>query len=275
MIPKSGYRFSEKDHAPTTRLGDVLISRARNCYGSPMSGFSADSPLVDRVVPSPNHGERIGHGQPDMIALHYTGMPTAEGALERLCSLEAPRVSSHYLVFEDGRILQLVPEARRAQHAGISSWEGETDINSRSIGIEIVNPGHDGGYPDFPGRQIAAVIALCRDILARHPIPPRRVLGHSDVAPARKQDPGELFDWRGLAAAGIGLWPEPAQGPGELAAVQAALAGYGYEVRPSGQMDAPTHAALIAFQRHFRPARLDGLADAETRALIYGAIVDS
>jgi N-acetylmuramoyl-L-alanine amidase len=275
MIPKSGYRFSEKDHAPTTRLGDVLISRARNCYGSPMSGFSADSPLVDRVVPSPNHGERVGHGRPDMIVLHYTGMPTAEGALERLRSLEAPRVSSHYLVFEDGRILQLVPEARRAQHAGISSWEGETDINSRSVGIEIVNPGHDGGYPDFPDRQIAAVIALCRDILARRPMRADRVVAHSDVAPSRKQDPGEKFPWARLHEAGVGHWvaPAPLGEPRGLALgdsgaavsdLQGLLAKYGYGVPSVGEFDQAMHDVVVAFQRHFRPVRVDGIAEHST-----------
>ena len=240
-----------------------------------MTGFPPDSSLVDRVVPSPNHKERVGQGRPDMIVLHYTGMPTAEGALERLCSLEAPRVSSHYLVYEDGRIFQLVPEARRAQHAGISSWEGETDINSRSVGIEIVNPGHDGGYPDFPDRQIAAVIALCRDILARRPMRADRVVAHSDVAPSRKQDPGEKFPWRQLHEAGVGHWVEPAP-PGEtrglslgdggaaVAGLQGLLAQYGYGIPSPGQFDQPMHDVLAAFQRHFRPARVDGIADAST-----------
>ena len=240
-----------------------------------MSGFPADSSLVAEVIPSPNHGERVGQGRPDMIVLHYTGMPTAEGALERLCSLEAPRVSSHYLVYEDGRIFQLVPEARRAQHAGISSWEGETDINSRSVGIEIVNPGHDGGYPDFPHRQIAAVIALCRDILARRPMRADRVVAHSDVAPSRKQDPGEKFPWRQLHEAGVGHWVEPAP-PGEarglslgdsgaaVAELQASLAQYGYGIPSPGQFDQLMHDVVVAFQRHFRPARVDGIADPST-----------
>jgi len=240
-----------------------------------MSGFPADSSLVAEIIPSPNHGERVGHGRPDMIVLHYTGMPTAEGALERLCSLEAPRVSSHYLVYEDGRIFQLVPEARRAQHAGISSWEGETDINSRSVGIEIVNPGHDGGYPDFPHRQIAAVIALCRDILARRPMRADRVVAHSDVAPSRKQDPGEKFPWRQLHEAGVGHWVEPAP-PGEarglslgdsgaaVAELQASLAQYGYGIPSPGQFDQLMHDVVVAFQRHFRPARVDGIADPST-----------
>jgi N-acetylmuramoyl-L-alanine amidase len=210
-----------------------------------------------------------------MIVLHYTGMPTAEGALERLCSLDAPRVSSHYLVYDDGRIFQLVPEARRAQHAGISSWEGETDINSRSVGIEIVNPGHDGGYPDFPDRQIAAVIALCRDICARRPMRADRVVAHSDVAPSRKQDPGEKFPWRQLHEAGVGHWVDPAplgdvrglslgDSGTAVAELQGLLAQYGYGISSPGQFDQPMHDVVAAFQRHFRPARVDGLADKST-----------
>jgi N-acetylmuramoyl-L-alanine amidase len=240
-----------------------------------VSGFPPDSPLVDRIVPSPNHKERVGHGRPDMILLHYTGMASAEAALERLCSLDDPRVSSHYLVYENGRILQLVPEARRAQHAGVSSWEGETDNNSRSIGIEIVNPGHDLGYPDFPDRQIDVVIALCRDILERRPMRADRVLAHSDVAPSRKQDPGEKFPWARLHAAGVGHWVEPApltQPRGlslgargsAVAELQALLSKYGYGIPSVGEFDKPMHDVVVAFQRHFRPARIDGIADEST-----------
>lgn len=240
-----------------------------------MPAFPADSPLVRQVVPSPNHKERVGDGRPDMIVLHYTGMASAVDALERLCSLDAPQVSSHYLVDEDGRILQLVPEGRRAQHAGISSWEGETDINSRSVGIEIVNPGHDLGYPDFPDRQIAVVIALCRDILARRPMRPDRVVAHSDVAPSRKQDPGEKFPWARLHAEGVGHWvePTPLGQPGGLALgdsgaavaeLQASLVKYGYGIPSVGQFDQATHDVVVAFQRHFRPARVDGIADNST-----------
>src|SRR4030081_1654100 len=169
-----------------------------------MSSFPPDSPLVDRVLPSPNHEARIGVARPDILLLHYTGMKSTQAALERLCD-PGPRVSSHYLVFEDGRILQLVPEARRAYHAGAGSWEGASDVNSRSIGIEIGNQGHDFGCPEFPDVQIAAVIALCRDILARSSIAAARVLAHSDTAPDRKRDPGEAFPWRRLAEAGVGL----------------------------------------------------------------------
>ena len=153
--------------------------------------------LVAEVLPSPNFGERKDGRRPDMIVLHYTGMLTATAALEHLRTA-ASQVSAHYFVFEDGRVVQMVPESKRAWHAGAAVWAGETDINSCSIGIEIANPGHDYGYPDFPKRQIAAVTALCRGILTRNTIPPESVLGHSDVAPARKQDPGEKFPWRTL-----------------------------------------------------------------------------
>jgi N-acetylmuramoyl-L-alanine amidase len=233
-----------------------------------------DSSLVDQVCPSPNHEPRYGVARPDILLLHYTGMKTTQAALERLRDPDA-RVSSHYLVFEDGRIVQLVPEARRAYHAGESSWEGTIDINSRSIGIEIGNQGHDFGCPEFPDRQITAVIALCRDIVARWSIAPWHVLGHSDVAPLRKRDPGEGFPWARLAAAGVGLWVEPApiergnalspgdQGDG-IAHLQHMLADYGYGIMPSGHYDATTHEIVAAFQRHFRPGRVDGIADAST-----------
>jgi N-acetylmuramoyl-L-alanine amidase len=161
--------------------------------------------VVERA--SPNHGER--RRRIDMLVLHYTGMQSADAAIERLCDQEA-RVSAHYVVAEDGTVWRLVPETARAFHAGISCWQGEMDLNHASIGVEIVNPGHEWGYRPFPRAQMTAVAALCREILARHPIPPDRIVGHSDIAPERKADPGELFDWPGLAAAGIGLWPQPA-----------------------------------------------------------------
>ena len=171
--------------------------------------FPAESSVAAEVRPSPNHDERRGGLRPDMIVLHYTGMPDAAGALDLLCSPQS-KVSAHYFVFEDGYIVQMVEESRRAWHAGTSFWAGETDINSCSIGIEIANPGHDYGYPDFPKRQIAAVIALCRSIQTRHAVPPARVLAHSDVAPSRKQDPGEKFPWRTLSDSGVGHWVNPA-----------------------------------------------------------------
>jgi N-acetylmuramoyl-L-alanine amidase len=240
----------------------------------PMPEFAQDSSLVERVVPSPNHDERK-LGEPDIILLHYTGMQTADEALQRLCDTEA-RVSSHYFVYENGSIAQLVPEARRAFHAGVSSWEGQTDINSRSIGIEIVNPGHDFGYPEFPRRQIAAVIALCRSIITRRNIKREHILAHSDVAPSRKQDPGEKFPWKLLAESGVGLWVEPAPitdwlslVPGDsgdtVTDLQTALAEFGYGVAVTGNYDDATKQVVTAFQRHFRPAQIDGMADTSTR----------
>ena len=225
-----------------------------------------------RVVPSPNHDARAT--PIDILLLHYTGMKTAEAALARLTD-PAAKVSSHYVVHEDGRIDQLVPEARRAWHAGLASWKDATDVNSRSIGIEIVNPGHDFGYRDFPDAQIDAVIALGRDILARHGIAKARVLAHSDVAPARKQDPGEKFPWARLAAAGVGLWVEPtpiasggaidleARGA-HVAELQRMLARFGYAADITHRYDKPTREVIIAFQRHFRPARVDGVTDTST-----------
>nr|WP_051002383.1 N-acetylmuramoyl-L-alanine amidase [Magnetospirillum molischianum] len=193
-----------------------------------------------------------------MLVLHYTGMPNGPTALDRLCD-PAAKVSAHYVIEEDGRVFALVEESRRAWHAGAGSWRGETDINSRSIGIELVNPGHEFGYRPFPQPQIDALIDLARGILARHPIPPRNVVAHADIAPTRKEDPGELFPWQSLAEPhGIGLWPcgEPVDPP-PLPVILAGLAHFGYDVTD------PT-AALIAFQRHFRPWSLSGDADPET-----------
>jgi N-acetylmuramoyl-L-alanine amidase len=212
--------------------------------------------------PSPNQDER-GTGV-DMLVLHYTGMASAEAALARLCD-PAAKVSAHYTIDEDGTVYAMVPEARRAWHAGISYWAGARDINARSIGIELVNPGHEFGYRAFGEPQIAALIMLCQGILARHPIAPWRVLGHSDVAPARKDDPGELFPWARLAASGIGLWPVRGGDPGE-AAVAGLLARFGYDP------DVPPEKIVAAFQRHFRQSRVDGMADGETRAVLSGLI---
>ena len=199
-----------------------------------------------------------------MLILHYTGMASAAAALDRLCDAAA-RVSAHYLIDEDGAIFRLVDEAMRAWHAGAASWHGATDINDRSIGIELVNPGHEFGYRPFPEDQMEALIGLARDILARHPIPPEGGLGHSDVAPMRKQDPGELFPWRRLAAAGIGVWPE-AVAPDDTTTSRAVelLSRLGYATGG----EAETRAAITAFQRRYRPARLDGVLDGETAALI-------
>jgi N-acetylmuramoyl-L-alanine amidase len=244
-----------------------------------VSALRPDSCVVAEVRPSPNHGERKLNAKPDMIVLHYTGMRDTEAALVKLCSAGSD-VSTHYVVMEDGYIVQCVPEARRAWHAGAAVWEAESDINSCSIGIEIANPGHSHGYPDFPKRQIAAVTALCRSIFTRYRIPAWRVLGHSDVAPARKQDPGEKFPWRVLYDSGIGLWVRPAPivpgGPvfvlGEsdpaIADMQALFGQYGYDVPASGDFDGATRDVIAAFQRHFRPAQVDGIADTSTIATI-------
>ena len=235
-----------------------------------VSEFHPDSCVVAEVRASPNHGDRKGVVKPNMLVLHYTGMVNGEAALQYLCS-PISEVSAHYVVMEDGYIVQCVPESRRAWHAGQSCWEGETDVNSCSVGIEIVNPGHDNGYPDFPKRQIAAVTALCRGVLTRYRIPPERILAHSDIAPSRKRDPGEKFPWACLHRSGLGLWVKPhpivADGPfyvlGEtnpaIKEFQDMLSRYGYAVTPTGYLDGNTRDAIAAFQRHFRQEKADGM----------------
>ncbi|MBU4529984.1 MAG: N-acetylmuramoyl-L-alanine amidase [Hoeflea sp.] len=238
-----------------------------------MSDFQPDFAPAG-VCPSPNHGARRNGRTPDMLILHYTGMPSAEAALQWLCAEES-QVSSHYFVDEEGRITQLVPESQRAWHAGQGHWKGDTDINSASIGIEIANPGHAGGSPPFHEAQIEAVIRLCCDIVQRHAIAAERVLAHSDIAPMRKQDPGECFPWDRLHREGVGHWVEPVPVGGgrffqegdtgqPVEALQSMLALYGYGVRVDGSYDAETSAVIRAFQRHFRPERVDGVADAST-----------
>jgi N-acetylmuramoyl-L-alanine amidase len=224
-------------------------------------------------APSPNFNDR--QRAPDMIILHYTGMTDGPSALARLQDAEA-QVSAHYVVEEDGRVFALVDEARRAWHAGVSFWRGERDINGCSIGIEIVNPGHEFGYRDFPAAQISAVIDLLDYIRSRHRIPDSRILGHSDVAPDRKQDPGERFPWRRLAQAGHGLWAEPNPLSGDevgegrtgegVRRVQTDLSRLGFEQDVSGRFDAATRARVVAFQRHWVQVRVDGTADGLTRA---------
>ena len=262
---------------------------------APATAPRPDSPLADRIHPSPNHGKRRGCTKPDSLILHYTGMAQTSEALLWLAN-PLSQVSCHYFVFEDCRIWQMVPENRRAWHAGRSSWHGETDMNSRSIGIEIANAGHDlskmppnpGEYPDFPDRQIEAVIALVKDIVTRWSIPPTRILAHSDISPGRKVDPGEKFPWERLAAAGLGLWPAqtapyppkmPAYRLGDegmpVAALQSMFAKFGYGIEITGVFDVKTEAVVAAFQRHWRQGCVDGVADAETlgvlRALMAGA----
>ena len=210
-----------------------------------------------RERPSPNHGPRRG-GAIDMLVLHYTGMTSVAAALDRLCD-PAAEVSAHYLIDEDGAVWRLVAEERRAWHAGISRWTGDSDVNSRSIGIELANPGHGPEYRAFTEPQMAALEELAHGILARHPIPPRHVLGHSDVAVGRKLDPGELFDWRRLANAGIGLWSDARNAsPAAPAAFPGLIQRFGYPDASAG--------AIMAFQRHFRPNQIDGIADSETVA---------
>lgn len=213
--------------------------------------------------PSPNHGERLREGSNavviDMLVIHYTGMVPGAKALDWMCD-PTSSVSAHYFIDEAGAVWRLVAEEHRAWHAGVSAWRGASDINSRSIGIELSNPGHDFGYRDFPQPQIETLIELSGEILARHPIPARNVVGHSDIAPSRKIDPGERFPWQRLAAAGVGLWPDEhsQSADGDIAAM---LKSYGYDIDTN-----PLTKVIAAFQRHFRPARFDGVADDETSA---------
>jgi len=221
---------------------------------------------------SPNRDERPAGAAIDMLVLHYTGMKTADEALARLCD-PAARVSAHYTIDRDGRIYAHVPEERRAWHAGVSYWAGETNVNARSVGIELVNPGHEFGYVPFAEAQIAALTELAQAILARHPIPPKRVVGHSDVAPARKTDPGELFPWQQLAQAGIGIWPNLSAAHAKAGAAErtaAQLARYGYGLPP--HTDVPLATVVTAFQRHFRPSDVNGRWDDECNAVL-GALL--
>ena len=209
------------------------------------------------ILSSPNFDERTS--AIDMLVLHYTGMRTGAEAIERLCNPES-KVSAHYVVEEDGRVFALVPEEKRAWHAGKSYWRGKEGLNDCSIGIEIVNPGHEFGYRPFPKIQMEAVIKLCKEILSRHAIPPRNVVGHSDIAPARKDDPGELFNWAWLAKEGIGIYPTPiaqSEGEGDYTRM---LAEYGYDTR--------SDRVVLAFQRHFTPNNLSAEWNAECTAIL-------
>ncbi|MDA1057616.1 MAG: N-acetylmuramoyl-L-alanine amidase [Proteobacteria bacterium] len=235
--------------------------------------------MTDKTIdrPSPNFDTRSG--PVDMIVLHYTGMKDCAAALDRLCDPTA-KVSAHYLIDEDGTLYTLVEESMRAWHAGVACWHGQTNINGCSIGIELVNPGHEFGYRVFPESQMLRLEQLCRDIVQRHDISAARVLGHADVAPMRKQDPGELFDWRRMAAAGLALWPDVGQaGSGALrigdanqdvVALQTALGSVGYRIAPDGAFGTETEAVVTAFQRHYRPRAVDGVADTETLAMLDG-----
>ena len=252
------------------------------------------------AAPSPNFNER--KFPIDMIVLHYTGMESGQAALDRMRDADAA-VSAHYMIWESGRIVQLVDEDKRAWHAGVSSWAGDDDLNSRSIGIEIVNGGHDfplagGVLAPYPKAQIEAVIGLCRDIQDRWDIPDARIVGHSDIAPMRKDDPGEHFPWDRLARAGIGLWPltiseNPAVPPGVITTgrameepkligrglgrgddkgavgrMQGMLTSIGYDCPESGIFDEQTEAVVRAFQRRWVQDRVSGHADIATLRMI-------
>ncbi len=221
--------------------------------------------LSVRQRPSPNFNARKAGSPLRFIVLHYTGMRSAEEALARLCDPKA-KVSAHYLIDESGRVFQLVDERHRAWHAGESYWQGIMDVNSASIGIELVNPGHEFGYRPFPVPQIAALKGLMHDILGRYNLPPAATLAHSDVAPERKQDPGELFPWQALAAEGLGLWPTPCEtdyAPWNDNGTRKMLEAIGYKPAPDGEALRKT---LTAFQRRYRPEGLTGVADRETVA---------
>lgn len=235
--------------------------------------------LVDH--PSPNFDERNCRRPVDMVVLHYTGMPTAAAALQRMTDSQS-KVSSHYMIDEDGTVYRLVSEDKRAWHAGLAFWRGVRDVNARSIGIELVNPGHEFGYRQFPAAQIDALIVLLRDISSRYEVMPGNYVGHSDVAPTRKEDPGELFPWRRLHAAGFGRWwtddfkvspNAPVLRAGErggaVLELQVALDKIGYAIEGSAIYDPHTEAAVRAFQRHWRQSQVDGISDAETTSLIH------
>ena len=237
--------------------------------------FRPDSAFVDDVHPSPNFGARAECARPKFLVLHYTGLTSAARSIAVLAD-PVCQVSCHYVIDVDGRTTQMVRETDRAWHAGVSFWQGERDINSHSIGIEIQNPGHEHGYPDFPDTQMVAVETLARDIIVRYTMRPEHVLAHSDIAPQRKIDPGEKFNWQRLARGGVGNWVVPSA-PTEpvsdfdlsspnahVQRCQQLLAAYGYEVPQSGALDAKTERVVSAFQRHFRPARVDGLVDQST-----------
>ena len=230
--------------------------------------------LPHETIAAANFGERVGVSGPDILLMHYTGVPSADIAIELLTSGQR-QVSCHYLVRQDGGIVHMVDEDKRAWHAGKALWEGTSDINSRSIGIEICNPGHGEDYQDFPAAQMDAVTALATDIIARHAIQPHHVLAHSDVSPGRKIDPGEKFPWPLLASRGVGLWVRPApivEGPvlgegatgDDVTGLQRNLAAYGYGVEITGSYDEQTVAVVKSFQMHFRPAKCDGRSDVST-----------
>ncbi len=244
--------------------------------------------LSYRDGPTPNQDARPeAAGGMEILVLHYTGMASARAALERMRDPTA-KVSAHWCIDEDGQIYRLVPEHMRAWHAGLSYWRRRQVVNDTSIGVELVNPGHQFAYRPFPPAQMEALIAMPGDILSRYDIPAANVVGHSDVSPLRKLDPGELFDWARLARHGIGVWPQAAGEPGleapalgigasgpEVRTLQENLFDFGYDLRSDGRYGAESEAIVRAFQRHFRQARLDGVADGATRAILQHLLVQS
>jgi N-acetylmuramoyl-L-alanine amidase len=216
--------------------------------------------------PSPNFNARSANVTLSYVVLHYTDMADTEAALARLCDPQA-EVSAHYVIGRDGRVYHLVDEAMRAWHAGRSCWRGQRDMNSASIGIELCNPGASHGYVPFPDAQIATLEPLLRAIVARHDMDARHcLLGHSDIAPARKQDPGHLFPWQRLAEKGYGVWPQPTAndavaGDDPQGEARRLLSAIGYDVEDLDK-------ALTAFQRRFLPTALSGIADTRTIALL-------
>lgn len=252
-----------------------------NATSATLASCGPDSRFVNDLVVSPNIGVRRGTTDPTLLILHYTGLETAQRSIDVLCD-PICEVSCHYLIDVDGRVTQMVRETDRAWHAGRSFWRGETDINSLSVGIEIQNPGHAHGYPDFPEAQMIAVEQLALDIVTRYGMRPDNVLAHSDIAPQRKIDPGEKFDWARLNRAGVGHWVAPqslaetlvqsdfdAKVPDQRVQIcQEQLAQYGYGVATDGRLDDATERVISAFQRHFRPGRVDGLPDSSTIATL-------
>lgn len=223
--------------------------------------------LVHREAPSPNWDERAL--PVSMVVLHYTGMPSAGEALARMCDAAA-KVSAHYMIDEDGTVTRMVAENKRAWHAGRSFWRGITDVNSASVGIELVNPGHEWGYRPFPEAQMEALIPLLADITKRHAVAPGDVVGHSDIAPTRKDDPGELFEWNLLARYGLAIAVPDLRIPSPYAndgAFFLALERYGYDISDG-------HAAVGAFQRRWRPGCIDGEIDGETSAILFALLLD-
>ena len=213
--------------------------------------------LTPAEFSSPNFNDRPKNIVPNILVIHYTGMQSLDQALQRLMSSNS-QVSAHYLISRKGEIFKLVSEEKRAWHAGVSYWRGETDINSYSIGIELENPGHEFGYSKFPKGQMSVLTELCVEIINKYSISPENIVGHSDIAPRRKKDPGELFDWKSLAKKGVGLWPEASLDKITLEPFEKSLNDFGYEV-------VDLRSTITAFQRHYLPDTVSGISDSTTQ----------